>query len=212
MTRQSFRKTRPQPEKKPSKGEVQDRREFARELVLKGHTRHEAIRVMVEELFVPEATAERLFKDEVSKIRKDFEQDHPDARALQAARLQADLAKLRAGIPAWRAKRTAEGKIVAGKRERFLKIDYTAIARLEAQLADVLGTNEPIRVKVQAEVQVRTSLQAVIANLEPEDKMKLIEEAKAIERKAGLLPEAESGEKVSDRSDTFSEGHLQGRR
>ncbi len=179
-----------------------DRRDFARELVLKGHTRREAIRIMVENLFITERTAELLFTEQVSKIRQDFERDHPDARALQAARLQADLVKLREGTPMWRTKRTEDGKVIAGKREKFAKINYTAIARLEAQLADVLGTNEPIRVKVQAEVQVRTSLQAVIANLEPEDKMKLIEEAKDIERKAGLLPEGQGREKVSDQSDT----------
>src|SRR5512147_1586962 len=109
MTRRSP-KVRAQPDKKPSKAEVQDRREFVRTLVLGGNTRHEAIRLAVEALYVPPQIAERLFAEAVSQIRKDFEQDHPDARALQAARLQADLAKLREGTPAWRAKRDPNGK------------------------------------------------------------------------------------------------------
>jgi hypothetical protein len=158
------------------------------------------VRLAVLHLYVSELTAIRLFSDAVAQVRQDFEQDHPDARALQAARIQEDLAKLREGTPAWRAKRNANGNPVKGKREKFVKVNYLAIARLESQLADVLGTNEPIRVKVQAEVQVRTSMQAVIANLTPEDKDRYIREAIEIERKAGLLPAEEV--QVSDRSDT----------
>lgn len=198
--RKIIRTSRPQPDKKPTRSELRDRRGYMRELVHGGHTRHEAVQLAVEHLYVSEQIATRLFGDAVAQIRRDFEQDHPDARALQAARIQADLAKLREGTPVWRAKRSEHGNPLRGKRERFMKINWLAIARLEAQLADILGTNEPIRVKVQAEVQVRSSLQAVIANLAPEDKERYIREAIEIERKAGLLPAEEA---VSDRSDTL---------
>ncbi len=195
--------TRRQPEKKPSKAEMRDRREYVAGLVRAGNTRTNAIQQAVRNLYVSWEIAERLYKEVVKQITQDFEVDHPDARALQAARLQADLAALREGTPGWRSKRDKEGRVLRNKKgkayqEPYKKVRWDAVARIEAQLADVLGTNAPIRVKVQAEVQVRTSLAAVIANLEPADKDRLVREAIDLERRAGLLPATMTVRAVAD--------------
>ncbi len=196
---------RPLKAAKPSLAENSDRRRHILALIGLGCSRERVVERAMKELRIAESVADRLYL-EVSRDRsRKSEQEQPFARALTIERLHRDLEKLRegeivyddAGAPvkvqaidpiSGKLLRTPTGRPkMVPKRKR----NYVAIARMEAQLADVEGTNAPIKVKVEGEVVLRRSLSATIASLSPEEIQAYVLEQEELEHRAArakLLP------------------------
>jgi hypothetical protein len=185
--------------------EMRERLNVARECLLAGATRDAALRTIRERFGLSPNRAIAIWTRVVEDWERQNEVEKRYARVQAAQRLRNDLVKLRAGV----AVRGAGGKLVydvlrdeQGKpvREdgRLVRvpakvIDYQAIAKLEALLAKVEGTNAPIVVKVDADVTVRQAVLHVIEQLTPEEQDRIIEEQQELERRAVLaLPAASS--------------------
>lgn len=110
-----------------------------------------------------EATYDRVAK----QILEDFEKDAPFARAVQATRLQQDLLAIRQDID--RSK---------GPRDRL----FLAAHRHEELFSKVVGTQAPREIKLDATVEARRSLIAVVMNLTPEEEEQAIREQEEHER------------------------------
>lgn len=113
--------------------------------------------------------------------RKGFEAEQKDVRIQAIARLSRDLADLRNpgqlrnknGYPVFENVLDTSGKPVRVKgrnlkRPVMAAIDYARVKEHEALRAKIEGTLQPIELKVDADVTIRQSLLAVVANLTPE--------------------------------------------
>lgn len=110
----------------------------------------------------------------VEELYAQYEQDRGSSRALQSERLKRDLVELR------RLSRDEP----RGKFDGRTKA-YQAIAKHEEILAKLDGNFAPIRVELAQNVQVRSSLLAVVAALSPEEQEELVREQMLLEARAG---------------------------
>lgn len=190
---------------KPSPAESSDRRRHILALIGLGCSRERVVERAMKELRIAESVADRLYRETTQELRRKAELDQPLARALTIERLHRDLEKLREGEIVYddegvpmkvQATDPITGKLLRTPTGRpkmvpRRKRNAQAIARVEALLADVEGTNAPIKVKVEGEVVLRRSLSATIASLSPEEIEAYVMEQEELEHRAArakLLP------------------------
>lgn len=193
---------RPAGKSPPPPEAYQARLDLFRDLIVAGMTRHlvyravqarttpgpedlpetaEAKRELAKKIGAPlteraaRATYARVLKD----MADEFEDDRGTARAAQAARLQHDLLTIRSEIEG-----SARSQAGGAQRARL----YLAAQRHEALLADVLGTRAPTEIRLDATVEARRSLIAVVMNMSTEEQEKAILEEEERERLAPAEP------------------------
>lgn len=110
-----------------------------------------------------DATYDRVAKE----ILDAFERDRPFARAVQAARLQQDMLSIRSDI-----ERTK------GARDRL----YLAAHRHEELYSKVAGTQTPQEVRIDASIETRRTLLAVVMAMSPDEQEQAIAEQEEHER------------------------------
>lgn len=177
---------RRQPDAKASAHEMLERRLFLLQLLESGATKSlarqacmapVATREMVQKgkrggLALTEAQFEHLYREIVRHRQTDFEQERAYFKSEQATRLRT-----------WIVKAANGGK-------------WNAVASLEEKLAKVLGTYEPVKVRIDEVTTVTQNLVAYIARMNEHDIDELLQEqadldALASEARArGILPPA----------------------
>jgi len=114
------------------------------------------------------------YKAAVDDLYAQYEQERGSSRALQSERLRRDLVELR----------RMSREEPRGKFDGRTKA-YQAIAKHEEIIARIDGNYAPVKVEVAQNVQVRSSLLAVVAALSPEEQEELVQEQMRLEMIAG---------------------------
>lgn len=178
---------------KPTNGIVARRRELITTYILAGLSR-----TAIERQLAPQGVS-------IVKVRYLYDKIIGDMRAgedelLASARIQAierirrDLVALRNpgqlrnknGYPVFENVLDGKGKPIKSggrnvKRPVPAPIDYAKIATHERLLASIEGTTQPLEVKVEADVVIKRSILAVVANLTHEEMAALADEDRRIE-------------------------------
>lgn len=138
--------------------EILERKQNALNLLQTGLTKSAARDILVSEMGITEGQADyaidAVLRDQVAE----YEEMLPKAKALQVMRLRGLAAR------AW-----AKDKL------------STAV-QAETLISKILGTQAPLKVRIDADVTVKESLLAVVANLTPEERDEMLHEQLELER------------------------------
>ncbi len=106
------------------------------------------------------------------RLAKRFEDEQPTARALQAARIEADLFRLSQEIAA----------TPIGRRSGL----WRAKSHLQEQLIKVQGTAAPLEIRIDPTLGARQTLIAVVMGMSVDEQIRLVDEELDAERKLAV--------------------------
>lgn len=127
-----------------------------------GMTRRVAVAMMMGETGCGEDAANATVSTILAGWADDLTGDLPKAKAAQVERLCRDLVRMR----------TASSP------------NYRSIAAHEELVSKLLGTQAPMRVEVDASLEVRHSLLAIVSSLTAEEQARIVDEQLALEERA----------------------------
>ena len=166
---------------KPDDAEMAGRYARCLNLIRGGAPHSLTIESLQSEFGITRVQATYAYEQVTKRLQAEFEAGIPTAKAKQLERLEVHLATLYA--------KSREVKTVGtGKDVREVAADPVrfapAIARLEDLIAKISGTHAPLRVKVDTDTAMTDGLVAIVAGLTAEDRQKLLDEQRELERRA----------------------------
>lgn len=162
--------------------EMRKRQTFIERLYLSGMPATALMRTATEQLGITDNQVRYVLDRVRTTVQQVFEEDRSTNRAAQAARLQSDLGVMRARMA------MEPGEL---KKRGLKRPTWADLIRHERLLASILGTLEPIKVKIDTDVRVRESMVAVVGGMSREDLDAMISQQQELERNANAIVAAE---------------------
>ncbi len=147
----------------PTADEILRRGEVLSNLVLTGADSALICKSMQNEFGMASPEVMRLLGELRLSIMGEFEEKRPTYRAVQVARLERHLVTMK----------------------QASKPDHHAVVQAEMAIAKIVGTLQPLRMKVEADVEFVKNVNVLLANLTPEERERMVEEQLELERRAG---------------------------
>jgi hypothetical protein len=146
----------------PTAEELLRRAEVLSNLVLTGADTALIYKSMQNEFGTPPIETARMLGELRLTMLGEFEEKRASYRAVQVSRLERHLVTIK----------------------QMAKPDHHAAVLVEDKLAKIVGTYQPLRVKHEADVEFVQNVNALLSNLSPEERERMVAEQLELERRA----------------------------